>query len=81
MSNLKKLLAFGLMFVLVLIIGACSGDEATDEGGNDTEGETEENTATPAGEKVKIEFWHAMSGPNQQAIDDIVADYNASQEK
>ena len=81
MSNLKKLLAFGLMFVLVLIIGACGGDEAADEGDNNTEGATEENTTTPDGEKVKIEFWHAMSGPNQQAIDDIVADYNASQDK
>ncbi len=84
MFNMKKWLAFGFMFVLVLIVSACSGDKAEDstttEDTTETTGTSNDEAAT-SGEKVQIEFWHAMSGANQQAIDKIVADYNASQDQ
>ena len=84
MFNMKKWLAFGFMFVLVLIVSACSGDKAEDSTTTEDTTETTDTSndeAATSGEKVQIEFWHAMSGANQQAIDKIVADYNASQDQ
>ncbi|WP_431030532.1 ABC transporter substrate-binding protein [Lysinibacillus sp. LZ02] len=79
---MKKWFILGFMFLFVLIISACSNDETT-TGEEDTADTTEttNNDATVSDEKVKIEFWHAMSGANQAAIDKAVADYNASQEQ
>ena len=35
---------------------------------------------TASGDKVQISFWHSMSGANQEVLDGIVADFNASQD-
>lgn len=32
-------------------------------------------------DKVQISFWHSMSGANQEVLDGIVADFNASQDQ
>lgn len=34
-----------------------------------------------AGEKLKISFWHSMSGNNQTVLEDIVGGFNASQDQ
>lgn len=36
---------------------------------------------TASGDKVQISFWHSMSGANQEVLDGIVADFNASQDQ
>ena len=78
MFNMKKWLMLGVMFAFVLILSACSSD-SEDDATETTD--TSNDEAVTTDEKVKIEFWHAMSGANQQAIDKIVADYNASQDQ
>ena len=81
MFNMKKWLVLGFMFVLVLVISACSSEKEEDAETTEAPAETTNDEAATNGEKVQIEFWHAMSGANQEAIDKIVADYNASQDQ
>src|SRR5690625_3179621 len=69
MKNLLKGLFIG--FVLVLILAACGN--GGDEGSSD-EAEASDDEASE--EKIEITFWHAMSGDNGAAIEDIVDKFN-----
>ena len=82
---MKKVLTLSLLFVFMFVMVAC-GDENSNSDDNTNDATT--NTAAPAeteqvenDEKVQIEFWHAMSGSNQEALDRIVEGYNTSQDK
>lgn len=73
---MKKFIS-SLFLALIVVIGliACGGgnndeEEATSDNGDDASENTE-----PA-EKVEIAFWHAMSGDNGQALEDIVNKFN-----
>lgn len=60
-----------LTLVLVLLLAACgegNGESTTDESSDSGEGSTEET--------IKIDFWHAMSGDNGKAIENIVNKFN-----
>lgn len=57
-------------------MSACSNDASK---GDDKD--KEKDGGTKPGEKTEISFWHAMSGPGQEALDGIVADFNNSQDK
>lgn len=61
--------------ISMLVMSACSNDETT-SGTNDDE----KDSGSKSG-KTEITFWHAMSGPGQVALDEIVADFNNSQDK
>ncbi|MEC5423479.1 ABC transporter substrate-binding protein [Virgibacillus sp. C22-A2] len=63
---MKKLVSGLLILLLALVVVACS---------NDGEAETDENGGTD-GEKKEITFWHAMSGSNGEAIEDMVNQFN-----
>ncbi|MBN6206566.1 ABC transporter substrate-binding protein [Ralstonia pickettii] len=65
---MKKLFS-GLMLAIVfaLVLAGCSG--GNDEGGSSGEG-------GDSGDKTKISFWHAMSGDNGKALEDIVDKFN-----
>ncbi|MGV2939726.1 ABC transporter substrate-binding protein [Mesobacillus sp. LC4] len=60
----------------LLVMSACSNDASK---GDDKD--KEKDGGTKSGEKTEISFWHAMSGPGQEALDGIVADFNNSQDK
>ncbi|WP_028549715.1 extracellular solute-binding protein [Paenibacillus sp. UNC451MF] len=67
----KKGLLSLTVAAMMLATTACGGDQqtaATDKGG------------TSAGQK-KVVFWHAMGGSNTKVVDQLVADFNASQDK
>ena len=38
-------------------------------------------TSVSAQEKVKVTFWHAMNGPHQEAINELVKQFNESQDQ
>lgn len=63
---MKKLLALVLAAVMAFSMVACGGGEA---GGAETEG------------PVTIEFWHSMGGATGELVDEIVKEYNASQDE
>lgn len=81
---MRKTVKFMLLFITILslaILTACTNSDSTTkdngDGGDDTKAEA---TKTEDG-KVSIEFWHAMSGTGQTSLDEIVANFNESQEQ
>ncbi|WP_079908929.1 ABC transporter substrate-binding protein [Paenibacillus sp. 32352] len=57
---------------IVLATTACGGNQETgagDKGGSSSSGQK------------KVVFWHAMGGSNTKVVDQLVADFNASQDK
>lgn len=71
-KKVKKLLAsFAVLFGLSSMV-ACSQDQKE-------EGKKEESNIVKTIENpVEIEFWHAMSGPNETAVNHLVEEFNAT---
>ncbi len=59
-------------------MAACSNNESKPEPSDKNDGDKEKEESSG---KVEINFWHAMSGAGQEALDTIVADFNNSQDK
>lgn len=57
---------------LALALTACGGESDQENGSSDIPGKDALENATG---KVTIEFWHAMKGPNAEAINALVADF------
>ncbi|SEG28052.1 ABC transporter substrate-binding protein [Paenibacillus sp. UNC499MF] len=70
----KKGMAASLLTAVMLVSAGCgasdtgTGDKGSADGGSGS------------GPK-KVVFWHAMGGANTKVVDQLVADYNASQDK
>ncbi|QNF28070.1 ABC transporter substrate-binding protein [Metabacillus elymi] len=74
---MKQKFLIVLSAFLLLILGACSSTNAgTNGSGAEGEGTNTEETAG----KQEVVFWHAMSGELETVLNDIVADFNESQE-
>ena len=73
---MKKL--FTIMSTLLLLVLAACSSTSTGTTESDVKSDGEETTAS--GEKQEVVFWHAMSGDLETVLNDIVADYNESQE-
>ncbi|MBO1512972.1 ABC transporter substrate-binding protein [Metabacillus bambusae] len=74
----KFLIVLSALFLLLL--SACSSTN-TGTNGSEAEGEGTEGTNTEeTAEKQEVVFWHAMSGELETVLNDIVADFNESQE-
>ncbi|WP_443028935.1 ABC transporter substrate-binding protein [Sporosarcina sp. G11-34] len=74
---------FLLMLLGVLVIAACTNSDSDTKKDDDTMKDSETTKKDPGndGEKVEIEFWHAMSGSGQESLDAIVKSFNDSQDK
>ncbi|WP_217560775.1 ABC transporter substrate-binding protein [Paenibacillus sp. GbtcB18] len=71
----KKGMAASLLTAVMLVSAGCGGSDTAgtgDKGGADS---------GSAGGPKKVVFWHAMGGANTKVVDQLVADYNASQDK
>lgn len=89
---LKKLLLTLLISLLTIALVACgnNGDKEEsnkDEGNKEntetnapSESNTDSSVVTSLDQPIEIEFWHAMSGGHEQALEKITDDFNASQE-
>ena len=85
MSRAAPRLTVGL--AIVLVAAACGGGGGDDEGAARPGGEEVEASACPvdalesADGPVEIEFWHAMTGANEEVLGELVGAYNGSQDK
>ena len=71
-----------LLAVIMLFAAACGGGSSGGEsqtGGANQSGGSSEPAGAKSGEPVKVIFWHAMGGNNQKVVDQMVADFNKSQ--
>jgi multiple sugar transport system substrate-binding protein len=89
---MKKLLSLLVAFALVFTLAACGGDETPEPEVNTPVTETPETPGTtpevpeedlfpdtiPDG--ITLQFWHAMSGPNGDAVQFLVDKFNAENE-
>lgn len=62
----KFITGLAMLFVFSLILVACSNNGDEDDSSSDT----------ADGEKTDITFWHAMSGSNGEALEDVVDNFN-----
>jgi sn-glycerol 3-phosphate transport system substrate-binding protein len=88
MTTARRLLL--LLAALALVAAACGGDDGGGGGGGEG-AQGRDATIDPeqcpvdaleaATEPVEIEFWHAMTASNEETLDELIADYNASQDQ
>lgn len=78
---MRKLVMGLLLIGFILVMAGCNSTDANtgEESETDETGTTEE--AATDSESTTVTFWHAMGGAAQEALDKIVADYNASQDE
>ncbi|MDL4840605.1 ABC transporter substrate-binding protein [Aquibacillus rhizosphaerae] len=85
---MKKILFVLFMLVFAIVISACSSADATNEEKSGEENKSEEpstNEESETEEKASeepttVSFWHSMGGAAQEALDEIVENYNDSQD-
>lgn len=69
---MKKLLASCAVLFGLSSMVACSQDQKEEDK------KEESNIVTTIENPVEIEFWHAMSGPNETAVNHLVDEFNAT---
>ncbi|SDZ38696.1 multiple sugar transport system substrate-binding protein [Evansella caseinilytica] len=79
----KWLIGILLSTFILCVLSACGGADETSSPASDA-AETNSNGETEAvaeeqesGEPVEIEFWHAMSGPHEEAINEFAERFNS----
>lgn len=80
-----------LLSIVMMLLMACGNNGGNNRGNNGGEqaatSTPDESQATTNGDSnvsdgpIKITFWHAMGGANNKVVDQLVADFNASQDK
>ncbi|MBY0123525.1 ABC transporter substrate-binding protein [Bacillus sp. S/N-304-OC-R1] len=76
MKKYTKYLVTLMLMISLVVMTACSNNEKS----TSSEGSSSSSSGEKSG-KVEINFWHAMSGAGQAALDSIVEDFNNSQDK
>lgn len=73
----KSRRVWGLLMagVMTLSLAACGG------GQGDAKGSDTGTSGGDSGDKISITFWHAMGGVNGEALNQMVEDFNASQDE
>ncbi|NME05559.1 ABC transporter substrate-binding protein [Psychrobacillus sp. BL-248-WT-3] len=78
---MRKKFKFTWLFMIllgILALAACTNSD--DSSSTEPVQKSDEDVEKSEDGKTVISFWHAMSGSGQTALDNIVADFNASQE-
>lgn len=78
----KRVLAMilGTMLLTTSLLGCGGGGNEESKGGKQEETETVQKTENDSGEKKEVQFWHCMSGTNGELIEQLVKDFNESQD-
>ena len=81
MKNYKKVLALLLAGAMTASLAACGGGGGTADstGGGDSSGGV--SSGGDSSGKTQITVWHAMGGVNGEAMQEMVDDFNASQDE
>lgn len=76
MKKSRRVWGFLLAGIMTFSLAACggSGGDKNTDSGSASGGEA-------SGDKIEITFWHAMGGVNGEALDQMVEDFNASQDE
>ena len=74
---MKKLVALFLSLTMVFMMTACGGN--SNEGGNGG-GSDKTAEAVTVTEPIEIEFWHTLSGESATALDEMIKDFNNTNE-
>ncbi|MBD7984713.1 ABC transporter substrate-binding protein [Sporosarcina sp. Sa2YVA2] len=69
---------FLILILAMAVLTACTNSDSKESSTPSTDGN--KGGTTNDGEKVSIEFWHAMSGTGQESIDKLVKGFNESQD-
>ncbi|WP_342567343.1 ABC transporter substrate-binding protein [Psychrobacillus sp. FSL K6-4046] len=78
---MRKKFKFTSLFMIllgILALAACTNSD--DSSSTEPVQKSDEDVEKSEEGKTVISFWHAMSGSGQTALDNIVADFNASQD-
>ena len=78
---MRKKFKFTWLFMIllgILALAACTNSD--DSSSTEPVQKSDEDVEKSEEGKTVISFWHAMSGSGQTALDNIVADFNASQD-
>ncbi|QJD86043.1 ABC transporter substrate-binding protein [Cohnella herbarum] len=68
--------------MLSTVLAACSDNNGNKEGGaSNSPSTTASETSKPAGEKSKVSVWYLWGGAEGEALEQIIKDFNASQDK
>ncbi|MCT4565248.1 MAG: ABC transporter substrate-binding protein [Maledivibacter sp.] len=84
---MKKIISVLLVLMMLFSLAACNGKDVSNTANEAKESkeasETKEDSviATEIAKPVEIEFWHAMSGGNEEALKEIVEDFNKQNDK
>lgn len=78
MKTMKKLMAALLSLVVVVAMTACGGGASTGGNGGGDNDKTAE--AVYVTEPITIEFWHTLSGDAATALDEMIKDFNETNE-
>lgn len=79
MKNLKKFAALFLTVAMTFAMTACGGGSGSGDGGNKGGGDKAAEAVTVEG-PIEIEFWHTLSGESATALDEMIADFNSTNE-
>lgn len=77
MKKFQKLTAFFLSIAMMLTMTACGGSTTESSKGSD---DASKKVAVQVEEPVTIEFWYTMSGEAETAMQEMIADFNESNE-
>ena len=75
---MKKLLASLMLFLGLTSVVACSNEAPETNEGSSEGGAEESELVVTISEPVTIEFWHAMSGPNEEVVNQLVETFNTT---
>lgn len=79
--DFKKLAKMSLaMMSAGALLAACGNGDSADSGKDTSAGADDQATVTELSEPVEITFWHAMNGPHQEALTELVNKFNESQD-
>ena len=78
-KNLKKYLSI-ILSCTCIASATLMGCEKANTGADSSDSQKESTNSNTSG-KTQIAFWHSMSGANQEVLEKLVDDYNASQDK
>lgn len=77
MKTMKKMIALLLCMAMVVVMTACGG---TGSGNGDKGGKKDTAEAVYVTEPITIEFWHTLSGDAATALDEMIKDFNSTNE-
>src|SRR5690606_33767444 len=77
---MKKFLLTMLTLFAVLTLAACGSNSDKEENKSSGSNEKSGEVVTSLDKDIEIEFWHAMSGGHEEALEKITNDFNESQE-